>query len=108
MRTLFVMLLVVVLGMGVMLAGCGPQKEASSQAAIEKSKSMATVEEKADYLIKQAETFMNSKDFQQAVEVAQYVLAEVDKESVKAKDLLEKAKAELEKAATDAIKNIGK
>jgi hypothetical protein len=102
------MLLAIVLGAGVMFAGCGPQKEASSQSAIEKSKSMATVEEKVDYLTKQADAFLNSKDFQKAVDIAQYILAEVDKESVKAKDLLEKAKAELEKAATDAIKNIGK
>lgn len=108
MKKVFFVFFVVILGFGVLFAGCGPKKEASSQAAIEKSKTMTTVEQKVDYLTKQADAFLKSKDFKQAVDVAQYILTDLDKESVKAKDLLEKAKTEIEKAATDALKNVGK
>ncbi len=79
-----------------LVAGC-TQKAASSKDAIENSKTMQTVQQKADYLIGQAKAFYNSKDFQQAVDIAQYVLSNVDKDSVQAKDLIEKAKAELAK-----------
>jgi hypothetical protein len=79
-----------------LIAGC-TQKAASSKDAIATSKTMQTVQQKADYLIGQAKAFYNSKDFQQAIDIAQYVLANVDKDSVAAKDLIEKAKAELAK-----------
>jgi len=100
-------MLMMFLVLSVVVAGCGPKKEASGSAAIEKSKSLQTTEEKVDYLIKQAEAFYNSDDFQNSVDVAQYVLATLDKDSGEAKALLEKAKEQLKGAAADAIKNIG-
>ena len=102
----FVIVLFVALSM--VMAGCGPKKEASSSAAIEKSKSLQTTEEKVDYLIKQAEAFYNSEDFQSAVDIAQHILSALDKDSAKAKELIEKAKEQLKGAAKDALKNIGK
>jgi len=101
-------MIIAFLSLSMLVAGCGPKKEASSSAAIEKSKSLETTEEKVDYLIKQAEAFYNSDDFQSAVNIAQHVLSALDKDSAQAKALLDKAKEQLKGAATDALKNIGK
>ena len=95
MRKVGFLILVFCLGSSLVLVGCGAKKAASSNEAIELSKTMQTVEQKANYLLGQAKTFYNSKDFQQAVNVAQYVLSYVDKNSTEAQSLLEKAKAQL-------------
>ncbi|MBN2484032.1 MAG: hypothetical protein JXD21_07530 [Candidatus Omnitrophica bacterium] len=87
----------------VVIAGCTGQKAESSKAAIEMSKAMDTVKAKTDYLITQAKAFYNSKDFQQAINIAQYVIQNVDKDSQAAKDLLEKAKAKLQEMAQGAM-----
>jgi hypothetical protein len=81
------------------LAGCGAQKAESSRAAIDATKAMQTVQEKTDYLVSQAKAFYNSKDFQGAVDIAQHILRYLDKDSQAAKDLLEKAKAQLQAQA---------
>ena len=90
---------VVMLLLGIGLVGCGQQKAGSSSEAINTAKAMQTVEEKANYLVGQAKAFYSSKEFQQAVDVARYVLSYVDKDSQAAKDLLEKAKTALTEAA---------
>jgi hypothetical protein len=77
------------------VAGCGAQKAETSRAAIDATKAMQTVQEKTDYLVSQAKAFYNSKDFQGAVDIAQYVLRYLDKDSQAAKDLLTKAKDQL-------------
>ena len=83
-----------------MLLGVGcTNKSGSTSEAIQNSQALKTVQEKADYLIKQAEAFYNSKEFQKAIETAQYVLSNLDANSQPAKDLIEKAKAQLQAAA---------
>ena len=93
---------------GIALIGCGQEKAASSNEAIDVAKAMETAKEKADYLIGQAKAFYNSKEFQQAVDVAQYVLRYVDKDSSQAKDLLEKAKNSLAEAAKAGVEGAKK
>ncbi|HOX53969.1 MAG: hypothetical protein PHI86_02020 [Candidatus Omnitrophica bacterium] len=92
----------------VAVVGCGPKKEASSLDAIKVAEAMKTVKEKTDYLLAQAQAFYNSKDFQNAIDAAQYVLRNLDKESMTAKNLITKAKealaAEAQKAV-DRVKN---
>ena len=104
-------IIIVLLITSISLFGCGPKKEATSQDAIEVAKAMETLEEKADYLIAQAKAFYNSKQFQDAINAAQYVLNYLDKESEAAKSLLQKAKdalaAQAEKAADELKKSIG-
>ena len=85
------------------LAGCGPQKAQSSSAAIEQSKTLQTSEKKVSYLMGQAQAFYNSKEFQQSIDVARYVLNTLDKDSQQAKKLIEDATAKLKAAATGAL-----
>jgi len=92
--------------LGVLFAGCAQEKATSSKEAIDTAKSMETAEQKADYLIKQAKAFYDSKEFQQAVDIAQYVLRYVDKDSQEAKNLLEKAKEALAQAAKGAVEDV--
>jgi len=101
---------VICLSFGMFLnAGC-TKKAASVSEAIQNSQALKTVEEKANYLVKQAEAFYSSKEFKQAIESAQYVLNNLDKNSVAAKDLIAKAKAQLasaaQKAASDATNKL--
>ena len=64
-----------------------------------------------DYLIGQAKVFQKSEEFQDAVDIAQYILASVDEDSKAATDLLEELKkalsAEIDKASKDVKKSIG-
>jgi len=86
-------------------AGC-TKKSASVSEAIQFAETLKTVQEKANYLINQAEAFYNSKEFQQAIDIAQYVLNNVDRSSQAAKDLIEKAKAQLQAAAQKAVGDV--
>jgi len=105
-----VLLSVFLLGLfaGLLLVGCAQQKAASSKEAIETAKAMETAEQKAAYLIQQAKAFYNSKDFQESVNIAQYILRYVDKDSQAAKDLLDKAKEALASAAKGAVEDVKK
>lgn len=105
MRRILSLLIVVAVISGVMLCGCA-QKEASSSAAIQKSEAMAAVQDKVNYLIGQAKAFYNSKDFKEAINVAQYVLSRLDQNSQEAKNLLEKARGQLEAAAKKAASEV--
>lgn len=87
-----------------MFFNVGCTKVASSaNEAIQNAQALPTIKEKADYLVKQAEAFYNSKEFKQAIDVAQYVLSNLDKNSQPAQSLIEKAKAQLQAAAQKAI-----
>ena len=108
MSKLFIVMLAGCLVVALTLAGCGEKKVASSNEAIQTAKSMETAQEKVDYLIGQAKAFYNSKEFQGAVDIAQYILRYVDKDSQAAKDLLEKAKNQLTAAAKGAVEDVKK
>ncbi len=108
MRIVWLFALVVCLSCSVFMnIGCA-KKAASVNEAIQNSQAMKTVEEKANYLVKQAEAFYSSKEFQQAIETAQYILSNIDKNSQAAKDLIEKAKAQLQAAAQKAADDVKK
>ncbi len=111
MRKFLSIILVLCLAGGLFVSGCGPVKADSSQQAIANAKTMGTVQEKTDYLVAQAKAFYNSKQFQGAVDIAQYVLTYLDRDSQAAKSLLEKAKADLtaqmKQSAEDLRKTFG-
>lgn len=75
----------------------------SAKEAIQQSQTFKTVQEKAQYLIQQAQSFYKSKEFQQAIETAQYVLNKIDPKSKQALDLIEKAKVRLQANAQKAV-----
>ncbi|MBU1044903.1 MAG: hypothetical protein KJ915_10960 [Candidatus Omnitrophica bacterium] len=74
--------------------------------AIAFAEKLKTVAEKKEYLIAQAEAFYASKKFEQVSEVGQYVLQYLDKDSAAAKDLLEKAKAQVQAQAQKAVGDV--
>lgn len=92
------------------LTGCA-KKAASSPEAISNAQTMQTTQQKTDYLVGQANAFVNSKEYQSAIDVAQYILSNLDKESREAKAILEKAKTKFAEAAkvamADAQKELG-
>jgi len=78
----------------------------TSKEAIALADKLKTVNEKKDYLIAQTESFYKSEEFEQVVEVAQYVLGNLDKDSNVAKHLIEKAKNKLKEQAQDKVNEV--
>ena len=85
--------------------GCGQRAQNSSE-AIELSKAKATVEAQAQYLVQQANSFINSDQFDEAIKTAKYVLSNLDSNSVAAQNIIEKAQAELKKLADQKIEEV--
>ena len=107
MKKMAAVVVVALLGLSLVIAGCGANKEASGSAAIQKSETMGTVQQKVDYLIAQAKSFISSKQYDQAVSVAQHILTKFDSNSQEARSLLEEAKnylATQAKAKVDEVK----
>jgi len=101
-------IVVAVMLLSLVIYGCGPEKAESGKAAIETAKTMETAEQKAEYLVGQAKAFYNSKQFQDAVTAAQYVLRYLDKDSQAAQKLLEQAKEALTSQAKGAMEDAKK
>lgn len=85
--------------------GCA-QKTVSVSEAIQNSQALKTVQEKVSYLVKQAEALYNSKQYQQAIDVAKYVLSNLDSKSLEAKALIQKATTQLQAAAQKAVGDV--
>jgi hypothetical protein len=79
------------LAASITLVGCGAQKAESGTVAIDNAKAMKTTQEQTKYLLGQAQAFINTKEFQYAIDVLQYVLRYLDADSTEAKELLRKA-----------------
>lgn len=107
MKKVNVMVLVCFVFLGLAwMSGCGEKPAASSQAAIEQSKAKGSVQEQVNYLAAQAKSFVNSKNFDEAVNVANYILTNLDKNSQAAKDILMQAKAEMQKTAESTMNDM--
>lgn len=90
------------------LAGCVPKKAASSRAAIDQSAALKSVDQKVKYLTAQANAFYNCLRYQDAVELSQYILTDLQSNSREAKEMLEKAKAAMRdnaRKAADEVQN---
>ena len=87
--------------------GCGQQKASSSSEAISRAEMMESMQAKKDYLVGQAKAFYNSDEFQQAVDVAQYILKNLDKDSAEAKQILEDAKSMLQQKMQEGMDSMG-
>ncbi|MFH1092548.1 MAG: hypothetical protein V1739_00175 [Candidatus Omnitrophota bacterium] len=76
--------------------------------AINFAKTLKSVQGKKDYLLTQAQALYNSKELEEVVGIAKYVLAYVDKDAAKAKQLLEKATQDLEAMTRGGIDQAAK
>jgi len=99
MRKVVALFAIACLAISFTAAGCGAKKAESSRAAIDEAKAMETTKEKVDYLVGQAKSFYSSDQFQDVIDIAQYVLTYLDKDSAAAKDLITKAKEQLQAKA---------
>ena len=91
------------------LAGCAKQEVAESgRAAISQAAQMETTEAKVKYLIGQAKAMYNSEKFQDAIDVARYILRWLDKDSQAAKDLLREAQSALRAKAQGVVESMNR
>lgn len=82
------------------LVGCAQApKSANSSEAIDYAKTLEGVEAQAKFLLKEAEAFVNSKQYDEAIKAAKYVISTYESEADAAKKILEDAQAELKKLA---------
>lgn len=92
-RMFFAISLCLVLGVG--LIGCA---QYITQRAIVDSRKYVTVEEQVDYLLSESNTLIKMEKFDSAINIAEYILKNLDPNSVEAKDIIKTAKAGLEEA----------
>lgn len=93
----------------VVMTGCGQAQKpqaANSAQAIQQTQSMPDVQAKVQYLVKEANAFLSSQKFDDAVNTAKYILSNLDKNSADAKSILEKAQAELKKLAEQKVNEV--
>jgi hypothetical protein len=89
------------------IVGCAQKaKTASSSEAIEQAKQMQSVEDQVKFLVSEANAFLNSQKFDEAVNTAKYVLGQLDANSQDAKSIIEKAQAELKKLAEQKMQDV--
>ncbi len=101
------MLIGVLVMIPLVIAGCAQQpKTANSSEAIQASKQLESAEKKVQYLVGEAKAFLSQENYQEAINTAQYILNEVDKNSQAAMDIIEKAKAQLTKMAGEAAAKV--
>jgi len=84
---------------GLVFSGCGWIKEkfekepSTAKEAVDISETLDTVEKKTQYLLDQADAFMNRKDFQESIKLSKYILLRLDDGSKEASSLLRKAQS---------------
>ena len=105
-RTASIFVIISLIG-GLTVFGCA-KRAANSQEAISNAKSMKTVEEQVNYLVGQANGFVNSKSFDEAINTAKYILANLDSNSQAAQGIVTKATEEMKKAAMGAMDDVTK
>ncbi len=91
-----------VLAVGVVGCAQKPQS-ANADEAIKYADQLADVQAKVAYLVKEANAFLSSKNYDQAVSTAKYVLGKLDSNSAEAKGVLTKAEEEIKKLAAQKI-----
>ena len=104
---------VVLIAGAAIFTGCAQKPQAeNAQQAIEQSKTKGSVEAQAQYLVSQANAFVNSQKFDEAIQSAKYVLANLDANSQEAKSVIEKATEQLKQMAQEKAaavqKSLGK
>ena len=90
-KTTSILLTAVVMS-ATLLTSCAQKPAANAQEAIQQSQSKGTPQQQADYLVGQANAFLSSKNYDQAMAVANHVLTNLDQNSQAAKNILMKAK----------------
>jgi len=95
-----VLIIMLSFALGVVVSGCAQKPmTANSNEAISHAQSLSSLEEQGKYLVKEANAFINSQQFDEAIKTAKYILGKIDGESAQAKSIIEKATAELQKLA---------
>jgi vacuolar-type H+-ATPase subunit H len=89
------------------VSGCA-KKAASGTQAIQTAETMQTVDQKVDYLIGQGNAFLNSKQYDEAIKTARYILSDLDKNSQQAQGIIEKAKEKLAAEAKGMMEDMKK
>ena len=104
--------LVLSMALSLLTLGCAQEaqqpKPENSQQAIQNSKGINSVEEQVKYLMREANTFVNSEKFDEAVALAQYILSELDQNSQEAKSILKQAEEKLKALAAQKLQEMGK
>lgn len=104
-KTVF-LVLVISFALSLSAVGCGQKSTGSSTEAIQSVQTMQTTQEKVTSLISQANALYNSKQFQQAIDIAKYILTTLDSNSQPAKDLLTKATEALKAQAGKVVEDV--
>ncbi len=78
----------------------------SAKAAIAQAQTIPVLKDKIDFLAAQAQGFLGQKNYQEAVNVAQFILTKLDANSIQAKSVMDQAKSQIAQAAQGAMGNM--
>ncbi|HHT9124214.1 MAG TPA: hypothetical protein ACFYD6_00175 [Candidatus Brocadiia bacterium] len=92
-RTLFAAFMCLMISIGVI--GC-MSSAYISQRRIVKSKEYTTADEQVRYLLSEANTLIKMEEYDASINIAQYILQDLDANSVEAKEIIKTAKAGIE------------
>ena len=106
MRKVLLLILAGILICSVAVTGCAQKKAESSKEAINTAKAMDSAEKQMKYLESQANAFLKAKEYTDAVELSNYVLRNLDKESKKAREILDQATKEMRALFEDKLRGI--
>ena len=90
MRKLVTIMMVFCLLTGIALTGCGTRKAATSQDAIKISQTIEGKDKQEEYLLVQAQAFVDAKDFKGGLNLARYTLTAVNRDSKAAREMIRK------------------
>jgi len=93
---------VVLVALSFIVVGCA-QRAATPEEAIQQAQSKPSVDAQVNYLVGQANAFISSEKFEDAIKIAKHILSNLDANSQEAKSLIERAQEEITKMAQQKI-----
>ncbi len=87
---------IILMGVILSISACSyGQRAHNFKEAIKFSKVKVTIEAQIQYLVGQADRFIKSGHFDEAIGIAKHILSKLDPNSAQAKSIIKKAKAQL-------------
>jgi len=83
-------MMVFCLSAGIALTGCGTRKAATSKDAIKISQTIEGKDKQEEYLLDQAQAFVDAEDFKGGLNLTRYTLTAVNRDSKGAREMIRK------------------
>jgi len=101
-KPIFIFVFALALGTGLATIGCAEQQE-SAKEVINESEALESTEDQVEYLIQEAEAFLEEDLYAEARSVAEHVLDNLDSASKEAQDIVKKASSKMQETMQNEL-----